>query len=64
MEWQPIETMPKDGALVLLSYSTGEGPFNWSMATGKHNGVYITTNHDNPISFIPTHWMPLPAPPQ
>lgn len=58
--WQPIETMPHR-ELVLLAYdAAGQSTLDaqsWSAGVGRHNGVSITDNHGNPISFVPTHWM-------
>ena len=52
MEWQPIETAPKDGTRILM----------WSQ---KHSSVSYDSWADfcrmNNPSF--THWMPLPPPP-
>ena len=67
-EWQPIETAPDDGTLVLVSSregiwisarkkgrrtADGYGPFDgcdWYMGDSR--------------SAAPTHWMPLPKPPE
>ena len=63
MEWQPIETAPKDGTWVFL-YVPGHGPTRakWSRLV---SGVYGWTSHQsgNYISRA-THWMPLPEPPE
>ena len=57
--WQPIATAPKDGtealvydagAIVIALWSTEDGQSGW-----WDNGIM------NPS---PTHWMPLPAPPE
>lgn len=71
-EWQPIETAPKDGSLVLLSNKNGV----WA---GKYTPVYSSgfvpknkwssylLNHDHfkaKKDITPTHWMPLPKPPE
>ena len=70
-EWQPIETAPKDGTTVLLycqgSFLPGPAPFMQAGAWGFwHSG---NPNHqrdcwiaDEPVD--PTHWMPLPEPPE
>lgn len=73
-EWQPIETAPKDGTLILLFRPTA---LPWGkVAPGKWNSQ---ADHKRPSPFWdmwlriggtyesrawePTHWMPLPAPP-
>lgn len=65
-DWQPIETAPKDGSCVLVARSYGlasaiavahfdgeewrdYGDIGWA-------GMYGDNNQ-------PTHWMPLPSPP-
>jgi hypothetical protein len=63
-EWRPINTAPKDGTLILawdgraalLAYwgrSNAVNPFGWI-------GGHCHINHIDQ----PTHWMPLPDPPQ
>jgi hypothetical protein len=76
MEWQPIETAPKDGTEVLLFYPRYRqgifiGHFDVSvhMSHGKEtyrsekwwNGGYGGMFGKEPE---PTHWMPLPSPPR
>lgn len=56
-EWRPIETAPRDGTpiLVVVVPLTGHSPHvqivSWS------GGWY-------PYDRQPTHWQPLPSPPQ
>jgi uncharacterized protein DUF551 len=78
MTWQPIETAPKDGTVLLLyggeddnaghvgeKYQTfcrspcrGMWDGNeWLMALAEAGYVGVCRNN-------PTHWMPLPEPPQ
>lgn len=76
LEWQPIETAPKDGSWVLVAYPCflcGEKtdamsvfiarwapPFLWDSFTK----VWISANDCTLIeNYTPTHWMPLPSPP-
>lgn len=57
MQWQPIETAPKDGTHVLLHEPNG-----FSGVAGLcHFGMWLYFPGLEPI--YPTHWMPLPAPP-
>lgn len=63
MEWQTIETAPKDARLVLIRTHIGDewaGTFTayWSRLNSKW--MYAQGRHVP----NPTHWMPLPAPPQ
>lgn len=76
-EWQPIETAPKDRSPIVIAVPTkdrddfivGEAYFDpehydgewWWAGTGHgdyHGGPISEINHH-----MPTHWMPLPAPP-
>ena len=59
-QWQPIETAPKDGTMVLV-FTNGHmdvtsWPENWG---GKWPSAYMAYAE----GLEPTHWMPLPAPP-
>jgi len=56
--WQPIETAPKDGRSVLVAD-----------AKYKTIGINFWCNYENDWDresdlVWPTHWMPLPEPPQ
>jgi hypothetical protein len=60
MEWQPIETAPRDGKRVLVWHRHWYAP-----STGQWYGdwwglVYAV----GPFASQPTHWMPLPSPPE
>lgn len=59
-EWQPIETAPRDGSKV-LAYDPG-----WcggTMAIARWwDGEFRTGNLPGEEMY-PTHWMPLPPPP-
>lgn len=77
--WQPIETAPKDGVSILLKGAGGgevEGkwtksddaygadekfPCGWYTAYTPNEIVSILSGFDHKE---PTHWMPLPEPPQ
>ena len=59
MQWQTIKTAPKDGRTVLIGCSAG-GDRRW-IASGFHNGLYWTNNHDG-LSGA-THWHQMPDPP-
>ena len=67
-EWQPIETAPKDGTLVLL-YAQGtlaSGVYeagDWYFWEGEIVDCEGRLNHWIK-GFGPTHWMPLPPPPK
>lgn len=63
MEWQPIETAPKDGTEIII-YCTDTKPcmgafvadMGWC-APARFPGSWID------LPDHPTHWMPLPPPP-
>ena len=74
-KWQPIETAPKDGSKVLLwdSDERKYGVSAWLSQEREHwDQVNATTRKRRvevwgywpDIDFCPTHWMPLPEPPQ
>lgn len=77
-EWQPIETAPKDKTNVIVAvptqymdgYHVGEAYFDPEHYGGGDwwwSGTYYGDYHAGPISDVnwhePTHWMPLPSPP-
>ena len=60
MEWQPIETAPKDGASVLIGRAQWPEPFVAHLEDGR----WYIDGEDEPFDFAPTHWMPLPDAPK
>jgi len=80
MEWQPIDTAPKDGTGVLLAPHMATA--SWDFGAEGWIILNIPLNEDRTLSFSgdkpelwfelmadvygvqPTHWMPLPEPPQ
>lgn len=61
--WQPIETAPRDGNEFLV----------WMFGNSMAVVYFIDTNEEFPWATMdgpgynknaPTHWMPLPAPPE
>lgn len=79
-QWQPIETAPKDGTAILLTNGKDVAEGHWYFEEGgttEHrdlDGRYIDqTDSDGYDGWLdwdggmqpdPTHWMPLPAPPE
>ena len=59
MEWQPIETAPKDGEKVLIYYPA----FNEIFAAKFEHGTWQTGVWSAHPSPQPSVWMPLPEPP-
>ena len=70
-EWQPIETAPRDGTPV-LGYRDIDGIMGmvkWiqSATYGEWAGSWdlvLPSTHSEIDMWWPTHWMPLPEPPQ
>lgn len=63
IEWQPLETAPKDGTDIILRNgelcAVGHYDYGWYPSN-------ITTSYDMAralLDFTPTHWMPPPSPP-
>lgn len=67
MNWQPIETAPKDGTEVL--YYGPKGMLIGNEFPGYFRGLWASLNGE-PRGFAvsaamaATHWMPLPEPPR
>lgn len=65
MDWQPIETAPKDGRPIYVigvcpAHGTYEGPAHW-------NGFYWHKLHRNGfvnMKVFPVHWGEIPATPE
>lgn len=75
MEWQPIETAPKDGTEILvfrpLAHLTNDPQISILKGVKSNKGCWDETipdgmSNDNFTSGYckPTHWMPLPAAPK
>lgn len=61
MKWQPIDTAPKDGTIVMgCDYDYGVYQI-YKMKLDKDYG-WIDPNWDG--GYRPTHWMPLPPTPK
>ena len=56
-EWQPIETAPRDGKIILIY---GE---DFGVTEGRcDQGYWLVFWYHTDVN--PTHWMPLPEPPK
>ena len=68
LNWQPIETAPRDGTDVLL-YEGGEyeriymGFYANTIDRGGKKVYQFWDIGSEPWNWEPTHWMPLPEPP-
>lgn len=67
-QWQPIETAPKEpGKELLLSLGSGKvvtgrwGLGRYDRSRKAYNRTWVIGAH---IEVAPTHWRPLPAPPE
>lgn len=60
-EWQPIETAPKDMAILVNCRSAqGVKIVHWIMDERyEAGGVWGLTDHRLQVAYKPTHWMPL-----
>ena len=67
MDWQPIETAPKDGTRILLypAFSNGRGQYQGDIGYFYSPGEcwYLQNVGHLNGRWRPTHWMPLPPPP-
>jgi len=59
LEWQPIETAPKDYTYVLL----WDGSWHWIGIWDEDFGKW-EVDGERHEDLIHTHWMPLPPPPK
>jgi hypothetical protein len=59
-KWQPIATAPLDGRYVLIAWA--DKP-KWEPAVVSKSPRGLWTDIEGSVYRIPSHWMPLPAPP-
>ena len=69
VEWQPIETAPKDGTPLLLASRSDVGPNYtavgvWDCDSAEEGGQCWRDRIFDADQLAPTHWMPLPDPPK
>jgi hypothetical protein len=72
MEWQPIETAPKDGSLILCGNKMEIAIASWSTSAwvskkqddGSYGAWLVFDARSDSETISPSHWMPLPDPPQ
>ena len=62
MEWQPIETAPKDGTWFLGAYDIGVLPTRWHVAESYED--FVTPSIMGRPHDTMTDWMPFPDPPK
>ena len=60
LEWQPIETAPKDGTPILLLIKSPRNAIQASFS----GSCWVDCWCAFVDPYEPTHWMPLPSPPQ
>lgn len=68
-EWQPIETAPKDGRSILCFIPLSGGcdrmlVLRWDDGKFLGEPAQWKTDVHSFVGFDPTHWMPLPTPPE
>jgi hypothetical protein len=64
VEWRPIETAPKDGTRVMLGWPGGGVRYGFYLNNTNWKG-WRGPSMELPFpSPPPTHWVPLPPPPQ
>ena len=63
-EWKTIDSAPKDGAKILAS-AVGDGWSAYNIVWWRwHKNGKTGSWHTTGSTWLPTHWMPLPAPPE
>lgn len=66
-QWRPIETAPTQKIILLFAVTDQTmNPPNWKMATGfwTPSGWWWDGRQLKDYDHQPTHWMPLPQPPE
>lgn len=69
--WKTIDTAPKDGTEILIfvpmEYTGGKKRLGYGVAKYDYSNKFswsIPLNYAQNIEGEPTHWMPLPPPPE
>lgn len=64
MTWQPIESAPKDGRWIMTwnEFAIVPAVLRWSADIG--DWTEVNSDDDKAWDGTPTHWAPIPAPPQ
>jgi hypothetical protein len=70
-DWQPIETAPKDGSIIMLygeymnTYNCAGKVFSFGYYFFSQKQWMCYPSHNEATDHIePTHWQPLPEPPE
>ena len=61
MDWQPIETAPRDGIAIIGAWQCLNKTWDMNMVQ-FYDGNWFNYYYDG--AHNPTHWMPLPNPPE
>jgi hypothetical protein len=62
--WQPIATAPKDGTRIMICRNERIEVARWGLVGGMGDRVWLIGRDPCSLLTPPTHWRPLPAPPQ
>lgn len=63
-KWQPIETAPKDTAVICCNELGHVGEACFISGIDSPAWYWASDPQQIPLSLQPTHWMPLPSPPK
>lgn len=69
--WRSFESAPQDGSLIIV-WSENEGVYvaNWLLQGDEDgdeiegSGAWFDPTGEDISSYLPTHWQPLPSPPE
>lgn len=65
MKWQPIETAPKDGTLIVGFFDKKMAVVSWRRFGGSSFWeLCVCGDQAESSEWFPTHWLSLPAPPK
>ena len=60
-EWQPIETAPRDGTVIITKISDENGERNFQPLLNDGNSLWYFPDRSMYCYYRPTHWRPMPA---